>query len=123
MTCENAMRKMHPVWTLAICAGAMLAINMGIRQTFGLYLKPISQDLNLDRQAFSLAMAVLNLVWGMSAPFAGALSDRFGAIRVAFAGTASYILGLLLMATAGSGNQILLSGVLLGLGVSGTGFT
>jgi predicted MFS family arabinose efflux permease len=117
------MRKMHPVWTLAICAGAMLAINMGIRQTFGLYLKPVSQDLNLDRQSFSLAMAILNLVWGMSAPFAGALSDRFGAIRVAFAGTASYIFGLFLMATASGGNQILLSGVLLGLGISGTGFT
>jgi predicted MFS family arabinose efflux permease len=117
------MRKMHPVWTLVICAAAMLAINMGIRQTFGLYLKPISQDLGLDRQAFSLAMAILNLIWGMSAPFAGALSDRFGAVRVAFAGTASYILGLALMATAGGENQILLSGVLLGLGISGTGFT
>ncbi|MGO9546660.1 MAG: MFS transporter, partial [Rhodomicrobium sp.] len=73
------MRKMHPVWTLVVCAGAMLAINMGIRQTFGLYLKPVSQSLNLDREAFSLAMAVLNLVWGLGAPFAGALSDRLGA--------------------------------------------
>ncbi len=117
------MRKMHPVWTLVICAGAMLAINMGIRQAFGLYLKPISQDLNLDRQSFSLTMAILNLVWGMSAPFAGALSDRVGAVRVALFGTASYILGLVLMATAAGGNQLLLSGVLIGLGVSGTGFT
>jgi predicted MFS family arabinose efflux permease len=117
------MRKMHPVWTLVLCAGAMLAINMGIRQTFGLYLKPISQDLNLDRQTFSLAMAILNLVWGMSAPFAGALSDRFGAVRVGLAGTASYIFGLFLMATAGGGSQILLSGAMIGLGVAGTGFT
>lgn len=117
------MRKMHPVWTLVLCAGAMLAINMGIRQTFGLYLKPISQDLNLDRQAFSLALAVLNLVWGLGAPFAGALSDRLGAVRVALAGTALYVLGLVLMATAAGGNQLLLSGVLIGLGISGSGFT
>src|SRR5215472_1193562 len=123
MSYEDAMRKMHPVWTLVMCAGAMLAINMGIRQTFGLYLKPISQDLNLDRQTFSLAMAILNLVWGITAPFAGALSDRFGAVRVALAGTASYILGLALLAAAGGENQVLLSGVLLGLGISGTGFT
>src|SRR5215470_16943325 len=116
------MRKMHPIWTLVMCAGAMLAINMGIRQTFGLYLKPISQDLNLDRQVFSSAMAVLNLVWGLSAPFAGALSDRLGAVRVILAGVACYIGGLVLMATATGGDQLLLAGTLVGLGVSGTGF-
>jgi len=117
------MRRMHPVWTLVLCAGAMLAINMGIRQTFGLYLKPISQDLDLDRQVFSLSMAILNLVWGLAAPFAGAVSDRFGALRVALAGTAFYIAGLLLMATAAGGSQIILAGTLIGLGISGTGFT
>jgi len=117
------MRKMHPVWTLVFCAGAMLAINMGIRQTFGLYLKPVSQDLNLDRQVFSLALALLNLVWGFGAPFAGALSDRLGAVRVGLLGTAFYVAGLVLMATASSGDQILFSGALIGLGVAGTGFT
>ncbi len=117
------MRRMHPVWTLVLCAGAMLAINMGIRQTFGLYLKPISQDLDLDREVFSLSMAILNLVWGLAAPFAGAVSDRFGAVRVVLAGTAFYIAGLLLMATAADGSQLILAGTLVGLGVSGTGFT
>jgi predicted MFS family arabinose efflux permease len=117
------MRRMHPVWILVLCAGTMLAINMGIRQTFGLYLKPISQDLNLDRQVFSLAMALLNLVWGAAAPFAGALSDRLGAVRVALCGAALYIMGLLLMATATGESQLILSGALIGLGVSGTGFT
>jgi predicted MFS family arabinose efflux permease len=117
------MRKLHPVWTLVLCAGTMLAINMGIRQAFGLYLKPISQDLNLDRQVFSLAMAILNLVWGFGAPFAGALSDRLGVVRVALGGTALYIAGLLLMATATGGTQLILSGALIGLGICGTGFT
>ncbi len=117
------MRRMHPVWTLVLCAGAMLAINMGIRQTFGLYLKPISQDLDLDRQVFSLSMAILNLVWGVAAPFAGAVSDRFGALRVALAGTAFYIAGLVLMATAAGGSQLVLAGTLIGIGISGTGFT
>ncbi len=117
------MRKMHPVWTLVVCAGAMLAINMGIRQTFGLYLKPVSQSLNLDRESFSLAMALLNLVWGLGAPFAGALSDRLGAVRVALAGTAFYVLGLVLMATAAGANQLMFAGVLIGLGISGSGFT
>jgi predicted MFS family arabinose efflux permease len=117
------MRKVHPVWPLVFCAGTMLAINMGIRQTFGLYLKPISQDLDLERQVFSLTMGLLNLVWGISAPFAGALSDRFGAVRVAIAGAGCYIAGLVLMANAAGGNTLILSGALIGLGVSGTGFT
>jgi predicted MFS family arabinose efflux permease len=68
-------------------------------------------------------MALLNLVWGMAAPFAGALSDRLGAVRVALCGAALYIMGLLLMATATGESQLILSGALIGLGVSGTGFT
>jgi predicted MFS family arabinose efflux permease len=108
---------------LVAITALILAINMGIRQTFGLYLKPISLDLDLDRQVFSLAMAILNLVWGLAAPFAGALSDRFGAVRVALAGVAFYVAGLILMATATGGNQLILAGTLIGLGISGTGFT
>jgi predicted MFS family arabinose efflux permease len=117
------MRKMHPVWTLVLAAGTMLAINMGIRQAFGLYLKPVSEDLGLDRQVFSLSIALLNLVWGIAAPFAGAVSDKLGAVRVALAGTALYVLGLLLMATAGEGSQLIFAGALIGLGIAGTGFT
>jgi predicted MFS family arabinose efflux permease len=117
------MRRVHPIWTLVLCAGAMLAINMGVRQTFGLYLKPISQDLDLDRQVFSLALAVFNIVWGLAGPFAGALSDRFGLIRVALTGTALYVVGLVLMATASGGSMLLFGGALIGLGIAGTGFT
>ena len=68
-------------------------------------------------------MAMLNLVWGLATPFAGAVSDRFGALRVGLAGTAFYIAGLLLMATAAGGSQLVLAGTLIGLGISGTGFT
>ncbi len=117
------MRKMHPVWMLVLSAGTMLAINMGIRQAFGLYLRPISQDLGLERQVFSMSMAILNLVWGVAAPFAGAVSDKLGPVRVALGGTALYVLGLVLMATAAGGHQLILAGALIGLGISGTGFT
>ena len=68
-------------------------------------------------------MAILNLVWGVGAPFAGALSDKFGVARVAVGGAALYISGLVLMATATGGNQLLVSGALIGLGIAGTGFT
>lgn len=117
------MRRLRPVWMLVLAAGTMLAVNMGIRQAFGLYLKPISEDLGLGRQVFSFSMAILNLVWGLAAPFAGAVSDKLGAVRIALSGTALYVIGLVLMATAGEGGQLILAGALIGLGIAGTGFT
>ena len=68
-------------------------------------------------------MALLNLVWGFGAPFAGALSDKLGVMRVDLGGAALYVAGLVFMATATSGNQLVLSGALIGLGIAGTGFT
>jgi predicted MFS family arabinose efflux permease len=113
----------RPLWLLVLSASIMLAINMGIRQTFGLYLKPISTDLNLDRQVYSLAMALLNLIWGAGAPIAGALSDRFGGFRVILGGVLLYVAGLVMMATATSSSQLILGGSIIGLGISGSGFT
>ncbi|MFT4079384.1 MFS transporter [Rhodomicrobium sp.] len=117
------MRRLPTVSLLIACAAIMLAINMGIRQTFGLYMKPISQDLDLDRQVFSFAMALMNLVWGVAGPFAGAAADKFGSLRVVLGGTAFYAGGLALMATASSGTQLALAGSLVGIGIAGTGFS
>ncbi len=110
-------------WWLVLAAGAILAINMGIRQTFGLFLKPVTLDLQVSREAFSLSIALLNLLWGAGSPFAGALSDKFGARWVVLGGTALYVGGLLIMANAGGEGALVLSGLLIGLGVAGSGFT
>lgn len=117
------MLRTKSFWLIVLGAGAILAINMGIRQGFGLFLKPISQDLDLGRQVFALSIALLNLCWGAGAPFAGALSDKFGAVPVVLGGAVLYAGGLLLMASASAEPQLLTAGVLIGLGVSGTGFT
>lgn len=101
----------------------MLAINMGIRQTFGLFLPPITRDLGISREAFGLSIALVNLIWGAGSPFVGALCDKFGARWVVFAGTVFYIIGLIVMATSAGENGLILSGILIGLGVSGSGFT
>jgi len=118
------MRKpIAPIWWVVIAAGTILAINMGIRQTFGLFLKPITLDLELNREVFSLSIALLNLLWGAGAPFAGALSDKFGAKWVVITGAALYVGGLIIMATSTGEAGLIVSGVMLGLGVAGTGFT
>jgi predicted MFS family arabinose efflux permease len=110
-------------WVTVQVAATILAINMGIRQTFGLFTVPVSGELGLGREVFSLSMAVLNLVWGAAAPFAGAYADKFGAKRVIFAGATAYVLGICLMAGAGGQAALIAAGVLIGLGIAGTGFT
>ncbi len=111
------------VWLTVVSAAAIVGISMGLRQVMGLYLPPITKDLGVSREAFGLAIALANLVWGLGAPLAGAISDKFGAGRVIVAGALSTMLGLYLMQVATSETALLVSGVLLGVGISGTGIT
>lgn len=112
-----------PLWLVILAAGATIGLCMGIRQTFGLYLDPISSELGLGRGTFALAMGLQNLLWGFTAPFAGAIADKYGAGRVVVCGAFVYALGLVLMANATSETSLLASGLMLGLGISATGFT
>ena len=111
------------VWIAILCGGAIMAITVGLRQSFGLFLTPVSLDLGLGRGVFALAMALMNLVWGLLAPFAGAIADRYGAGRVAAAGGFAYASGLALMTRGGDGTELVLGGLLIGVGLSGAGFT
>lgn len=108
-------------WIIVIAAASIAAIGMGLRQVMGLYMKPISMDLGLGRQVFSLAIAIANLVWGLAAPFVGAVSDRYGAGRVAVMGGVTTAIGLYLTYAAHNETMLLLAGAFLGLGVAGAG--
>ncbi|MCB1484464.1 MAG: MFS transporter [Hyphomicrobiaceae bacterium] len=108
-------------WLAVVAAASIAAIAMGLRQVMGLYLKPISMDLGLGRQVFSLAIAIANLVWGIAAPFVGAASDRYGAWLVAVMGGVATAIGLYLTYAAHSETMLLVAGVFLGLGVAGAG--
>ena len=60
--------------TFVIAASALVVvISMGLRQSFGLFLQPISQDLDVGREVFSLAMALQNIVSGL--PLVGIIAD------------------------------------------------
>lgn len=106
-----------------MCAGAgLLAVVLGVRQVFGLFLVPMTIDLDWSREIFGIAMGVQNLVWGASQPFIGGLADRYGSGRVIVGGAICYALGVLGMATAITPTELLISGgVLIGLGMSGVG--
>ena len=109
---------------ILVCGTAIALISFGVRTAFGVFLQPVSADLGWGREVFALALAVQNLLWGASQPFTGAIADRFGAARVATVAAVLYVLGVYLMSQAETPLDIVLSnGVLIGLGLSGTGFT
>ncbi|TQV75668.1 MFS transporter [Denitrobaculum tricleocarpae] len=113
----------RPLWILVFCAGAIMALSLGFRQSLGLFLTPISLDLGLGRGSFALGMGLMNLVWGALSPFAGAIADRYGAGRVAALGGLCYAGGLAALTLSGQGGQLLMGGLLIGAGLSGVGFS
>jgi predicted MFS family arabinose efflux permease len=110
-------------WTIVLSAGAVMALAIGYRQALGLFLAPVSADLGLGRESFALGLGLMNLVWGVASPFAGAVADRYGTGRVAALGGLLYAGGLAAMTLGGGGGQFLLGGSLIGLGLSGCGFS
>jgi predicted MFS family arabinose efflux permease len=115
---------MHRPWFTVLACGALVtAVSMGVRQVSGLFLRPVSMDLGLSREAFGIAVALQNLVWGLTQPFAGLLADRYGARPVIIVCGLFYVAGMALAALAPNGFVFALGlGVLCGLGQSGTSF-
>lgn len=106
---------------ILLCGGAIVMLSFGIRHSFGIFLRPMTFDLQWSRATFAFAIAVQNLVWGFAQPVAGMIADRYGPGRVLAAGGLSYALGLALMSQAATGFELAVSaGLLVGLGLSGT---
>ena len=68
------------------CGSVVVLLSFGVRQTFGLFLQPMSLDLGWGREVFALAMALQNLILGAAAPLVGASADKFGVGRTIAAG-------------------------------------
>ena len=82
--------------TIAVLTGAsvMLTMSMGMRQSFGLFVAPVTQDLGISVADFTLAIAIQNLTWGLSQPFIGAFADKFGCRMMTVFGSLLYAAGL-----------------------------
>ncbi len=108
---------------VVVCGCLIAMISFGPRSALGFFLTPLSQANHWDREVFSIALAIQNLLWGIGQPFAGGIADRFGTNRVLVVGATLYALGLILMAHATTPGVLDLSaGVLIGLGLSGCSF-
>jgi predicted MFS family arabinose efflux permease len=120
---NTSSRSSVPFWLLILLVGSIVGISMGRAQSMGLYLAPVSQSLGIGRETFGLAMALTQLLMGLGAPLSGGLIDRFGIGPVLGVCVACTIAGLWFMYAATTPADLIVSGVLMGFGVSGTGVT
>ena len=105
-----------------ICASVILLVGNGIRTSFGLLLVPMTTDLGWSRESFSLALAIQNIMWGVSQPLAGAYADKFGDRKVIAVSAGLYAAGLFLLSfTSDPLDFVVNGGVLIGIAMSGTG--
>ena len=109
--------------TVLVCGALILMLAMGVRQTMGLFLPPMTIAHGWTRDEFAFAIALQNLLWGAFVPFTGVIADRFGAGRVLVLSAVTYVAGLVLMALSSTPLAFDFSaGLLIGLALSGTTF-
>lgn len=110
----------NPTRQILIGSAILLSLGMGLRQSLGLFLTPVTHDLALTASSFTFAIAIQNIVWGLSQAPIGALADRFGLRVTMLAGAVIYVVGLLVMAAAGGATALIVSGALIGVALSCT---
>ena len=104
------------------CGSIVVLLAMGLRTSFGLFLKPMSLEFGWGREIFAFAMAIQNLLWGAFQPFVGAISDKWGTGRVVAAGGIIYASGLYIMSITTSPTMLYLgAGLFIALALSSAG--
>ena len=118
----ESAKRLNPAVIIA-CGGLVLLLSIGVRNSFGIFLQPISAELGWSREVFALTLAIQNLFWGVSQPFAGMIADRYGSGRVIVVGALIYAAGLLLMSVSSTPLSTHITiGVMIGIGIGGCGF-
>ena len=99
------------------CSALTVFISMGVRQSFGLFLSPISRDLGIGREVFSLAIAWQNLIFGL--PVVGIVADHFGPRWVVAGGALLYAVCFFLLSSISTPFDLYaVLGVLMGIALS-----
>src|SRR6184192_1210544 len=108
---------------LLLLSGLIISLCFGLRQSLGLFMRPMTVDLGISAATFGFSIALQNIVFGLSQPFVGALGDRYGPRPVLIVTALIYTVGLLLMLVATSfAGALEIAGFLIGVGTAGTGF-
>jgi len=115
-----SLTRAQSIWILA-GAAIMLSLAMGMRQSQGLFMRPIGEDLGVSASDYAFALALQNIIWGVTQPFTGALVDRYGTRWITIVGCLTYAAGFILTAFATGPLMIMLgAGALVGVALSCT---
>jgi predicted MFS family arabinose efflux permease len=112
---------LRPTLPILIGASLMLTLSMGLRQSLGIFMQPLTRDIGISVSDFTLAIAVQNLAWGFLQPLAGALTVRYGFRSIMVIGSFFYLAGLILMASAHGFLAVMIGGgILIGMSLACT---
>ena len=115
------LQVLRPMLPILIGTSLMLTLSMGLRQSLGIFMQPLTHDIGISISDFTLAIAIQNLAWGFLQPVAGALTVRFGFRAIMVLGAAAYIAGLALTATAHGLLSVMIgAGLLIGVSLACT---
>ncbi|MGY3608536.1 MULTISPECIES: MFS transporter [unclassified Bradyrhizobium] len=115
------LQVLRPTLPILIGASIMLTLSMGLRQSLGIFMQPLTHDIRISVSDFTLALAVQNLAWGFLQPLAGAMTVRYGFRPIMVVGSLLYIAGLAFMAGAHGVISIMIGGgVLIGTSMACT---
>ena len=105
-----------------IGVSVLLSLSMGIRQSLGIFMPPLTQEIDVSVSGFTLAIAVQSLSWGILQPFIGAWAVRHGFKSLLMMGAFTYICGLIILGTAQGGFAVFIgAGLIIGFALACTG--
>lgn len=96
---RHTQHRPHYAWVVVVALGLAGAITSSMRMSYGVFLDPLLDEFGWSRGLISGAYALSYLVFGFSAVWTGALSDRYGTRLLSFMGGGMFILSLALLGT------------------------
>ena len=109
-------------WQIVVLVCSLIIIMiMGVRQSLGLFLEPISQFMKDGKEFFSFAIGFQAIIWGVVTFGLGILIDKFGPQKVLAFGIICFASGIFLMSNPGNQLTLFSATTLMGFGLGGAG--
>jgi MFS family permease len=113
----TTQRRVHPAWIAAIVTFFTLVATAGFRSAPSVLIVPLEDAFGWGRDQISLAIAINVLLYGLTAPFAAALMERFTVRKVVMAALTTVSTGAFLTTFVQAPWQLVLTwGVIVGIG-------
>ena len=114
---QQKERRIHPAWIAAIVTFFTLVTTAGFRSAPSVLVIPLEDAFGWGRDQISLAISVNVLLYGLTAPFAAALMERFGIRRTVMAALTTVSAGAFLTIFIHAPWQLVATwGVIVGVG-------